>query len=99
MVGVALEPGRRENHEKIDRHENANGSKAGSEKTSHQAANESYGDHDRPRGDHRHGHRVEELAIIEPLVLLDHAPIEKGDDCQTAPENKSSSLTKKPEHL
>ncbi len=43
--------------------------------------------------------RVEELPIIEPLVLLDDSPIEKGDDCQAAPEDKSSSLSEKPEHL
>ena len=99
MVSVALKPGRRENHEEIDRHENPDGGKAGTEKTSNQIANKSYGDHDRPRSDHRHGHRVEKLAIIEPLVLLDDSPIEKGDDCQAAAEDKSSSLSEKPEHL
>src|SRR3989338_3858989 len=48
MVGVALKPGCRKNHEKIDRHENPDGGKAGAEKTSNQIANKSYGDHDRP---------------------------------------------------
>ncbi len=58
-----------------------------------------YGDHYRPRGDHRDRHRVEKLALGQPAVLHDRTTVEEGDHGQSAAEHDQRGLGEEPEHL
>src|SRR6266581_7577932 len=63
--------------------------------SSNQVADESCGNHYRPRCDHGHRYRVHKLLLREPVEFLDYSTIEKWHDRQTAAKNKSSGLQKK----
>ena len=65
----------------------------------HQVADESDGDDDRAGRDHRHGHRVEELVLGEPAVLLDDALVQERHDRQAAAEHERPGLGEEEQDL
>src|SRR5207248_2957636 len=92
VVAVAEEPRAGDDHAEVDRGEDGDGSGDRAREASDEVADEPGGDHDRARGDETHGHGVEELPFGQPVVLVDHAFPQEGDDGQPAPENEGPGL-------
>ena len=59
---------------------------------------ECHRDDDRSRSDHGDRHGIEELPLGQPVELVDHTPMEKGYDCQTAAEHERPCLGEVPEY-
>ncbi len=53
--------------------------------------------HDRPGSDEAHCDGVEELTPVEPVVLLDHALAEEGNDGEAAAEDEGAGLEEEQE--
>jgi hypothetical protein len=62
-------------------------------------SDESNGDDDRPRCNHRYRNRVKELLLIQPMVLLDNTTIKERNDRQTAAEYECACLREEIENL
>ncbi len=98
LIRVALEPRRRQNHEKIYGHEDTDGCEAGAEEAADEIADKAHRDDHRPRSNHRDRDGIQELPVIEPGVFLHDAAVEKRHDGETAAEHKRSGFGKKPEN-
>jgi hypothetical protein len=68
---VADEPAAGDHDAQVDRREDAQTRDQGSGQAGGQVADEHRRDDDRPRGDQTDGHRVEELALGQPVLLAD----------------------------
>jgi hypothetical protein len=60
--------------------------------TRDQISDERYGDDHWPRRDHGYRHRIEELPLVQPVELIDHAAVKERNNRQTASKNESASL-------
>ncbi len=65
---------------------------------SDEVADEPDRDDDRPRGDHRHGDRVQKLLVRQPVVFGHHPSLKEGDDRQAAAEHEGSRGGEAPAH-
>src|SRR5205085_12124192 len=77
------------NGEQVAGQKRSQSSNTGTGKSRHEKANKSHGNHHRPWSNHRNSHRVNKLVIGEPMMLLHHSTIEKGNDGKTASKHKS----------
>ena len=91
-AAVFLEVGCGQDSEEIARQESAQGGYHGSRKTSDQVTDETDRDDHRAGRDHGDGHGIHELSLVQPLMVVDHAAIEKGNNGETAAENKCAGL-------
>src|SRR6266851_247712 len=85
---------RAENHEQIRRQKYSQCRYAGAEGTGNQIADETRGDHDGARRNHRHGHGVEKLAFRQPMKFADYSSIEERHDRQAAAKHEGSGFKK-----
>src|SRR5262249_51813671 len=60
-----------------------------------QIADETHRDDHGTWRNHRHSDRVHELSLVQPLVVVHHAPIEEWHDGQSAAEHERTSLREK----
>jgi hypothetical protein len=49
-----------------------------------------HGDHERPWTNHPHRNRVQKLALVEPMEVVDDAPMEERDDRQPAAKHEGA---------
>ncbi len=67
--------------------------------TGDEIADEAHRDDHGPRRDHRHRDRVDELALVQPVVLVHHASVEERHDREAAAEHEGSGLAEEQSDL
>jgi hypothetical protein len=75
------------------------GGRGGARPAVEQEAHERGGDDHRAGRDHADRHRIEELAVIEPVVLIDDVGLEERHDHQPAAKDQHPGLEEEPEDL
>src|SRR3989454_6549349 len=60
---------------------------------------EAHRDDHGPRRDHRHRHRVDELALVQPVVLVHHASVEERHDRKAAAEHEGPGFAEEQSDL
>ncbi|OMP10486.1 hypothetical protein CCACVL1_00943 [Corchorus capsularis] len=94
QLAVLLEVRRRQDGEQVARQERASRCYASAGQARDQVADEAHRDDHRPRRDHCHGHRIDELFIVEPVVFGDHAAIEEWHDGQARAKHEGARFGK-----
>ena len=89
---MPYEPRARNDHSQIDRREDGERRHCRTSQAAHQVTDECGGDHHRPRRDQAHRHGIQELALGEPVMLVDDTLLEEGHDSQPAPEDERARL-------
>src|SRR5437879_11110412 len=79
--------------------ENANGFFFFKQKTAYEIADKRRGDDDGAWADHAHGHRHQELALVEPARLLHESLFEEWHDDESAAEGQRPRLQEEREEL
>ncbi len=92
---MTFKPGCRHDREYIHRQENPNRRHNRSGKAGNKKADESDGYDNWTRGDHRDGHGVQKLMLVQPAELLHDSLVQKRNDCQAAAEHKRAGFGKK----
>ena len=82
--------GKRDHDEEVDGQEHAERGGRRPGRARHQVADERHRDDDRAGREHRHRHRVEELPLVQPAVLLHDPPVEERHDREPAAEHEGA---------
>src|SRR5205085_5292145 len=88
VVAVADEPATGHDHTEVDRRKDGQGGDHGTDQPANEVADQGGGDDDGAGGDKAHGHGVEELALGQPVVLVNDAFSQEGDDGEPAAEDE-----------
>src|SRR4051812_18118226 len=91
--------GGRDDHEEIAGKEDAYRRDDGAGEARDEIAYESEGDDHGAGRDHRARHGVEELALVEPVEIADHAPVQERHDGEPASEDHRPGAREESEDL
>src|SRR5439155_863585 len=95
IVAMTFKPGCRNDRKYIHRQENTNRRHNGSRQAGNEKTDESDGYDNWTRGNHRDGHGVQKLMLVEPSELLHHSLVQERNNREAAAEHKSASFGKK----
>jgi hypothetical protein len=96
VVAVPHEPPAGQHHAKVDRGEDGHRGDDRARPPGGQVPDERRGDDHRPRCDQPYRHRVQELRVGQPVVLVNHAVTQERDDGQAAAEDERTGLNEEP---